>query len=246
MILVEESIAIAYVNDIDLHIMLGPITSENNKIRIFPGQEKITTVTSKITFLENENSLLKKRVPDLERRGKKYNLIVYGVEETSENPSEELLEIVKDVLKINSSIHNYRDIFRVGKPSTEKTRPIVAEVLCYDLKSQILNAANLLKDDLRKLGVIFSEDYAKEEYIRRKFSYNQLKLAKSTYPEARLKNDQLYLNNEGNAILSYDELLEKNERSRKRNPEKRNSKTHLRTWITLSNLAYAVGLITIE
>ncbi|KAG5874200.1 hypothetical protein JTB14_005025 [Gonioctena quinquepunctata] len=171
-------------------------------------QEEITTVTSKITFLENENSLLKKRVLDLERRDEKYNFIVYGVEETSENPSEELLKIVEDVLKINISIHNYRDIFRVGKPSTEKTRPIVAEVLCYDLKSQILNAANLLREDLRKLGVIFSKDYAEEDYIRTKFLYNQLKLAKSTYPEERLENDQLYLNNEENTILSYDELLE--------------------------------------
>ncbi|KAG5894457.1 hypothetical protein JTB14_014904 [Gonioctena quinquepunctata] len=121
-------------------------------------QEEITTVTSKIALLENENPLLKKRVLDLERWGKKYNLVVYGVEETSENPSEELLKIVKDVLKIDSSIHNYRDIFRMRKPSTEKTRPIVSEVLCYDSKSQILNAAHLLRKDLRKLGVIFSEE----------------------------------------------------------------------------------------
>ncbi|KAG5885857.1 hypothetical protein JTB14_035877 [Gonioctena quinquepunctata] len=153
--------------------------------------------------------------------GKKYNLFVYGVEETSENPSEELLKMVKDVLKINSSIHNYRDIFRVEKPSTEKTRPIVAEVMCYDLKSQILNAANLLREDLRKLGVIFSKDYVSKDYIRRKFLYNQLKLAESTYPGARLKNDQLYLNNEENTILFCDESLDKNERTQEDESGKR-------------------------
>ncbi|KAG5864612.1 hypothetical protein JTB14_028418 [Gonioctena quinquepunctata] len=165
--------------------------------------------------------IVEKESPRFGKTGKKYNPIVYGVKKTSENTSEELLKIVKDVLKINCSIHNYRDIFGVGKPSTEKTRPIVAEVLCWDLKSQILNAANLLREDLWKLGVIFSMDYAKEDYIRRKFLYNQLKLAKSTYPEARLKNDQLYLNNGENTILSYDELLEKNGRKQKEKFEKR-------------------------
>ncbi|KAG5887005.1 hypothetical protein JTB14_003683 [Gonioctena quinquepunctata] len=183
-------------------------------------QSEITT-TSKITFLENENSLLKKRVLDLERREKNTILLYMVSRETSDNPSEELLKIVKYVLKINNSIHNYRDIFRVEKLSTEKTRPIVAEVLCYDFKSQILNTANLLKEDLRKLGVIFSKDYAKEDYIRRKFLYNQLKLAKSTYPEAHLKNDQLHLNNVGNTILSYDKLLEKNEQKQGKKPGKR-------------------------
>ncbi|KAG5879986.1 hypothetical protein JTB14_033245 [Gonioctena quinquepunctata] len=138
-----------------------------------------------------------------------------------ENPNEGLLKIVKDVLEINSSIHNYRDIFRVGKPSTEKTRPIVAEVLCYDLKSQILNAANLLREDPRKLGVISLRTTLRKTTSEGSSYIIKLKLAKNTYPEARLKNDQLYLNNEENTILSYDELSEKNERKQEEKPVKR-------------------------
>ncbi|KAG5866246.1 hypothetical protein JTB14_017897 [Gonioctena quinquepunctata] len=130
-------------------------------------QEEITTVTSKITLLENENSSLKKRVLDLERREKNTILLCMVLRKPQRTQS--------------------------GKAVDRKNSPIVAEVLCYDLKSQILNAANLLREDLRKLGVIFSKDYAKENYITRKFLYNQLKLAKA---KARLKNDQLYLNNE--------------------------------------------------
>ncbi|KAG5863683.1 hypothetical protein JTB14_003673 [Gonioctena quinquepunctata] len=60
-------------------------------------------------------------------------------------------------------------------------------------------------------------DYAREDYMKRKFMHNQLKSFRSTYPNAHLRNGLLLTNDSHNTSNSYEYLL--GESTKNKRPE---------------------------
>nr|CAI5822709.1 unnamed protein product [Callosobruchus analis] len=60
---------------------------------------ELGNVNAKYNKIEEENKILKNRIQTLENKYKKYNIVIYGVSETEENPIAEALEFVNKELK---------------------------------------------------------------------------------------------------------------------------------------------------
>ncbi|CAH1113558.1 unnamed protein product [Psylliodes chrysocephalus] len=148
---------------------------------------KISHLVDDIKDLRKENTECKQRILESERKLKKLNLIVYGVQGVETDTTDKLLKVIGDYLHITCNKQQFRDVFRFGRQVEGKVRPILVEVVNYELKTQILNAARLMNEDLGKIKVLFSNDYAKEDYNKRKFLHSQLKEAKTIHPQAKIK-----------------------------------------------------------
>ncbi|CAH0555094.1 unnamed protein product [Brassicogethes aeneus] len=123
--------------------------------------------------------------------------------EEERKPDEDIiLSLVNNKLDIKCVSEEFRDIYRVGKKVTEKSRPIAIELTHYKLKLNILKAANKLKDT----KIFVSQDYTQEDYQKNKLLYKYKKRALAENSEAYIKNNNLFINGE---IVTYEQLLEK-------------------------------------
>lgn len=161
----------------------------------------------KIKKLADENHSLKQKVLYLERKNKKFNLVVYGLKENDEDLIQNILQLLNNTLKIKCDQKDIRDIYYFGKNVTEKPRPICIELLYYNLKIEILKKGYLLKGS----GIFIDNDYPKEDYDKRKFLKSQVKLAKEKKYTAKIKNNTLIINGD---IYTYEELKAKSEDTR--------------------------------
>lgn len=156
--------------------------------------------------LENENKQLKNKILELERRSKKYNLVIYGVQGIELNTTEEVLKTINNKLNVACTKNDFRDIYRVGQSIEGKYRPVVAELLSYKLKADILTNARLKTKELKDHHIYFAQDLTKEDYQKRKFLNQQLKEARQKQYNAILKKDILIVDGEE---YTYESLKEK-------------------------------------
>lgn len=210
------------------------IKQEISELKNSLGAE-IAALKLKNDELLQENALLNKRIVEIERRSKKYNFIVYGLQGPEENTDTELLNTINNCLGINCVVGDFRDIHRIGTKTESAIRPVVAEVLRYSLKTAILHKSRSSANELKKLKIIFSQDYSKEDYLKRKFMSRQLKLAKISHPTATIKNNLLVLDD---ITYSYEELKEKDnpKNSSLEVPTDKNRKLQVSPSATDSNL----------
>ncbi|KAJ8935704.1 hypothetical protein NQ314_012681 [Rhamnusium bicolor] len=88
--------------------------------------------------LIEENQKLAARVQSLEKKSKKYNIIIYGLQGIENETHKDVLSLINNKLKIACTEKDIRDAYRIGKKDKEAIRPLVVELLSYNLKSQIL------------------------------------------------------------------------------------------------------------
>lgn len=183
-------------------ILHNELKQEINNIReeIF---HKIQILEQENLQLKDENKNLNSRLSFLEKQQKKYNIVLYGLQENNEDLLNAVLKIFNNHLNINCQENAIRDLHRIGREKSEKTpRPIVIEFLSYRLKNEILNNAKKLKST----GIYLAKDYIQEEYQARKFLAEQLKIARKEHPESNIKNNTLVVNAQKYTI----ELLKEN------------------------------------
>lgn len=208
------------ISNEDIFTLLQNISTQNSNIvqqnkdikkDIENMNTKITEICIELekTKIQNnelieQNKILKTRVYSLEKKTKKYNIVIYGLKGNENEILKDLLIFFNDTLKITCCEKDIRDAYRIGKPNKENIRPLVVELLTYNLKSQILlNAKQGLKDS----GIYIALDYTQEDYKKRKFLHVQLKLAREKGYRATIKNDILTVNGEN---YKYEELINGN------------------------------------
>ncbi|CAG9812886.1 unnamed protein product [Phaedon cochleariae] len=169
--------------------------SLNNKIAVLKGEND---------QLIRENSELKQRISETEKKLKKYNLIVYGVQGDDQKTESEVINIVNDILKVKCNHRDFRDIYRIGKSVNGEVRPVVVEVVNFNLKTSILSSARSHGPELKKKNINFSHDYTKEEYTKRKLIHKYLVKARKNNLSAFIKNNILTIDGKE---FSYEELL---------------------------------------
>ncbi|KAJ8945903.1 hypothetical protein NQ314_009012 [Rhamnusium bicolor] len=129
------------------------------------------------------------------------NEIKNDIEGIENETYKDVLSLINNKFKIACTEKDIRDAYRIGKKDKEAIRPLVVELLSYNLKSQILCNA---KDSLKNSGIYITQDHTQEDYQKRKFLYGQLKIAREKGCSAKIKNNILVVNDKN---YKYEDLI---------------------------------------
>nr|CAI5843648.1 unnamed protein product [Callosobruchus analis] len=123
--------------------------------------------------LREENNALKKRLDTIDRKLRKFNIVLYGLkEEGKDNDVEQVLQIFNKTLRVCCKAEDFRDCFRIGTVQAGQVRPLHLEAFSYKLKSEIIYNANKLKGT----GLFITHDYIASDYLDRKLLSSNLKV----------------------------------------------------------------------
>nr|XP_037285107.1 uncharacterized protein LOC119178048 [Rhipicephalus microplus] len=171
------------------------LSSMENRVEVLEEHaEDITTVKESIGTLQNENTLLKVRLSDLEDRARRDNLLFFNV---PDNPSEtwadsekKVKKIVLDQMSINLVDSDIARAHRVGTLHRDKARPIIVKFANYKTKEKVLSAKTKLKGS----DITISEDFSPATRHARKILVD---FAKRSAPDEKFKHryNKLTLNN---------------------------------------------------
>lgn len=209
------------ISNESIHQLLKYITEQNNEIKAQNAQivEQNRDIKEDLkrfkeeskTYIENlkkenkelkeENCSLKNRLIATERKVKKYNLLIYGLQGEEQQTFQSVVSLFKNKLGVSCSENDIRDAYRVGKKSEGKARSVVVELSTNRLKFDILQNCNKLKGS----GIFITLDHTPEDLLKQKFLISQQNLAREKNIPAKIKNNSLFIN--GNHY-SYDALIE--------------------------------------
>lgn len=174
----------------DIAQIKSDLSTQNNKIAI---------INSKVENLEKENQELKKRVLATERKTKRNNIIIFGVNEDITDILSFIIKLIADTLQVSCTVGDINNIYRIGQKSVEKPRPIILELISNLKKQKIFHVINKLKGT----GITFSNDQIPEDREEHTFLYQQLKIAKQKQYNAKIVRNKLVVNGES---YTYEDL----------------------------------------
>ena len=117
------------------------------------------------------------------RERKRNNVIIFGLPEVGNDVV--LIHSLFQDLESPCNAEDIRGIYRVGKQSDDKKRPVVIRFVHGGIKNGILSLANQLKWNQKWKGVVITHDLTKNEYLEEKQRETQLK------KDAEERNDRL-------------------------------------------------------
>lgn len=144
----------------------------------------------KIVKLENENKELRQNIIYLERRARKNNLVIFGI--NLEEP-----DLLTSVLKVFSQLDlkievgDINSTYRV-KTQTNNTSPVIVEFVSFQQKLSILKNAYKLKGK----SIYISNDQCKEDRDKYKVLLNHHRQARAKGESAYIRGGKLYIANE--------------------------------------------------
>lgn len=164
-------------------------------------RREIDSLKERNNKLEIENSEIKNKLVALERKIKKYNLVIYGLEDREKQTLENVIKLFQEKLNVKCRKEEIRDVYKIGKEEN-KPRPIIVEFVTNYLKIEILKNTKKLKGS----GIFICQDYTSEDYQKIKYLNGHLKAARQKNYDAKIRNYTLIVNGEK---YSYDDLKAK-------------------------------------
>lgn len=138
--------------------------------------DNMLTVTDKMEYLEGQP--------------RRNNMVIEGIQESPAESWAETEEKVKKVLAEKRQLQWAIELdraHRTGKPGSEKPRPIVARLLRYKDRTEILQWTKALKGT----NIYINEDFADTVRRKRRELMADLKAARQRGDIAYLRNDRL-------------------------------------------------------
>lgn len=143
----------------------------------------------------NQKSLkfLLSKVDDLENRGRRNNLVFYGVDD--KNPQEtwsDSEKIIQEVCETNLglSVTSMERVHRIGKFKQGKNRPVIASFSSFKEKEKVMQNAKGFKNT----GMSVSEDYSETLRRKRHHLWEFAKCKSESSDKVKLKHDVLLIN----------------------------------------------------
>ena len=129
-------------------------------------QGMVDSLTLKVNQLEEAAEQQKNMSDHLEQYSRRHSPRIVNTcpEETNEDTDQKVIQIVKEGLNIDISKCEIDRSHRVGRPTSDRPRPIITKFISYKTKASIYNARNRLKftgDGSRSRGVYINEDLTK-------------------------------------------------------------------------------------
>lgn len=131
------------------------------------------------------------KIVDLEDKGRRNNLVVFGVEEASKESELDLRRLIlddifKETLRVTCS--SVDRIHRIGKPSSN--RPVILHFCNFTEKQAVMLNAKKLKGTT----VFIQNDYSQETLRKRRSLWQSAKSEKDKGKKVTLVHDKLYIN----------------------------------------------------
>lgn len=146
------------------------------------------------SFEENPRVIqtLRAKVDDLENRGRRCNLLFFGIDDKDATEtwaaSEKLVQkLCTEKLQINPQ--TIARAHRIGKFNPERKRPLIVNFASFKEKEAILTSAKMLKNT----GISLSEDFSEQVRRKRKLLWEFAKTNKQADTRVNLRLDVLYL-----------------------------------------------------
>ncbi|CAK1579726.1 unnamed protein product [Parnassius mnemosyne] len=121
--------------------------------------EKMRSITEENEYIKKKVSELEHKLKGADRERRKINLVFFGVEEKGKSEGE-LVNYIKEIIEemgVHMVSQEISNVFRVGKQTEDKNRPVVVSITTQWKKHLILkNMPNLPS------GINIKEDYSKE------------------------------------------------------------------------------------
>lgn len=162
----------------------------------------VKILNNKIGELQSENKHLKDRVELLERKGRRNNIIIFGLAiAENTNVVNFVAQSLSDLLKIQVTRGEINNAYLVGQKALN-VRPVIVEFVNFTKKTEIFKNCNKLKGS----AVSISNDLTIKEREVTRVLVRNLKEARGKKLSAKIKNNLLYI---GDDIFTYEQLLNK-------------------------------------
>lgn len=151
---------------------------------------QVKVLETSVSRFDEQISELINKVDDLENRGRRNNLIIYGLEEPNKETYEQLEATVKDNLFhgiLGLTVSGIERCHRLGRKTSEKPRPVILKFVDYREKIAVLKASYKLKDTNFSL----SDDFSKRIREIRKQLWRSAAQEKEEGAKVKLLYDKL-------------------------------------------------------
>lgn len=161
-------------------------------------KSEIKSIKNTVFKLDNKCNELEKRIINLDRKVRKNNIIIFGLEEVSEkNLLNYVLKKLNETLHIDLRDTDINNIYKIGSKNT-----ILLEFISHLRKQLVFKNIKKLKGS----NISITNDLCPEDQNNRKILYENLKEARKRNLTAIIKNNKLYVNNEA---FTADQLINK-------------------------------------
>lgn len=160
-------------------------------------EQRFNLVAEKLEEHKNELSKHEQKWETYERVTREKNILIFGLPENEKNRRDlELicLELLTNVLKIDISITEIDNMYRVGSNRGEKVRPVLIKFIARRKVIEILSNRKNLKGS----NIVISEDFPKKVQEDRKELIPVMKEMRKEGKHAIIKYNELYV--EGNKM----------------------------------------------
>lgn len=153
--------------------------------------QSILVLSAKVTTLEEENRALKQELLAVNRKIRKNNIILFGVQENdAKNIKNEIQTIFRDTLNINLDDIDIDDVYRLGTKTGDKPRPVKVELISNEKKQKIFNSIGKFKGT----GISVSNDLTPDDRQIHNALYQHLKIARGKNYLAKISKNRLIVN----------------------------------------------------
>ncbi|KAI8499875.1 hypothetical protein Bbelb_221920 [Branchiostoma belcheri] len=171
---------------------------DENKINLLRHVQKVEDIDTEITLLKKDITVNDTKVDYLENQSRRNNILIDGVadtkDETWEQCEQKVRELVKEKLKLDPKQIEIERAHRNGRFNDGgRPRPIVAKLLRYKDRDQIMKRAKYLKGT----HIYINEDYSEKVRQKRKELIPQMKAERERGNIAYLKFDKLVVHPPG-------------------------------------------------
>ncbi|CAN8015811.1 unnamed protein product [Ixodes persulcatus] len=155
--------------------------------------KQITQLQETVSQLEETIRLQHEKLIDLEDRGRRNNLIVFGIPEAQNETDDEVkTKVVTDLFlnKLGVTIKTLERIHRLGKRKEGITRPIILKLFDYNEKVEVFRNCKKLKGT--KISI--SNDYSQDTLVKRKNLWASTSAERANNSRVRLIHDKIQVN----------------------------------------------------
>ncbi|KAK9721825.1 hypothetical protein QE152_g19962 [Popillia japonica] len=161
--------------------------------------KEIKTINTNITGLQQKYDALVKRTINLERKTRKNNIVVFGIQhENEENLMHNVLHSINNLLETNIAERDLNNVYRIGKRNT-----VIVEFISYIKKLELFKNIKKLKGS----NIAIAHDLCPEDLRKRKQLYECYKKAKNNGLNAQIKHNSLYINGKCISITEEQDIV---------------------------------------
>lgn len=145
-------------------------------------------LNKKISEWENKYTQLKENYDKIEKELRKNNIVVFGLENPSQDLGSSVVNILNNHLGTNLTLKDINNVYSFGKQTTRK--PIIVKFVSYLTKKEVLRNSRKLKGT----GISVVEELSLEEIKENRILRQHLNKARSNKLNAYIKNKKLTIN----------------------------------------------------